>query len=135
MQICHNFLSLTKFSSRQNLVRRLENYQTRHSESFHRVVEAIQREFVPLLEQHCVSGEALVRSKNPLFSESINRNIVIDILAERGYAVAHHALEERFPKSVNLTTGEIIADVTMTYLFKVKFQIPRIRNDLLDSFP
>jgi hypothetical protein len=46
-------------------VRRLENYQTRYAESFPKVVEAIHKEFVPLLEQHSVSGEALVRSKNP----------------------------------------------------------------------
>lgn len=50
--------------ARQNLVRRLDHYQLRHTQLLENCVDLIQKEFVPILTQQSLSGEVLIRTKN-----------------------------------------------------------------------
>jgi len=115
--------------ARQNLVRRLDNYETRHSELFHRVIDMIQEEFLPRMKQQSISGEAQIRTKNSIFNQPLALEMVLDVLAERGYHVAYHPIVSEVPVKVDLSTGEISCKTTTVLVFNVKFKRSIIRSD------
>ena len=48
--------------ARQNLVRRLDNFQTRHAALFSKVIDQIKEEFVPSLNRHAFGGNAVIKT-------------------------------------------------------------------------
>jgi len=116
--------------ARQNLVRRLDNYQTRHTELWKGIIQLIQIDFIPILELHCLSGEALIESKDKLLSTQLGINIVLDVLSERGYVVSCHPIEEKLPIKFDKETGEIVCETVTKQTFKVRFRRSVIREDL-----
>lgn len=50
--------------ARQNLIRRLDNYTITNPDLFKSVISLIKQQFVPIFEQHFISGEAHVRVEN-----------------------------------------------------------------------
>jgi len=115
--------------ARQNLVRRLDNYETRHSTLFHSVVNMIQEEFLPRMRQQSISGEAQIRTKNAIFDQPLALEMTLDILAERGYRVAYHPIVSEIPIKVDLKTGDILCKTTTTLVFNVRFKHSVIRSD------
>jgi len=115
--------------ARQNLVERLDNYQTRHSELLYKVIDMIQEDFLPRMKQQSISGEAQIRTKNPIFNQPLALEMVLDVLAERGYHVAYHPIVSEIPVKVDLTTGEITCKTTTVLVFNVRFKRSIIRSD------
>ncbi|ELR19499.1 adenylate kinase [Acanthamoeba castellanii str. Neff] len=74
--------------ARQNLVKRLDDYQTYESPLFQKVIDIILKEFLPSIEHHAMSGSVLIRSADPVFEDQKAVNMAVDILSERGYSVS-----------------------------------------------
>src|SRR4051812_48886333 len=71
--------------ARHELVRRLDDYRSRHSELFDRVINVLMNEFVHIIKRQALSGKAIIRSNNPVFSEQRAIDMALDLLNERGY--------------------------------------------------
>jgi adenylate kinase len=116
--------------ARQNLVKRLDDYQTYDSALFHKVIDIILKEFMPNIEHHAMSGLVLIRSNDPVFEDQRAVNMALDILSERGYSVSFDTKVERFPERVDPRTFEIISSHTQKYYFSVRFAGADIRRTL-----
>jgi len=119
--------------ARQNLVKRLDDYQTYQPALFHKVIDVILKEFLPHIEYHAMSGFVLIRSEDPVFEDYTAVNMAIDILSERGYSVSFDTKVERFPERVDPKTFEIISSHTQKYYFTVRFAGADIRRTLSSS--
>lgn len=116
-------------NARQNLVKRLDNYQTKNSKLFSQVIDLIQKEFIPIIEQNCISGKAQIRTINQIFDSDQAKSMVLDVLSERGYYVTVHQVTEQVPIKVDLKTGEIKCESNIQYVFSVKFKRSIIRQE------
>jgi len=116
--------------ARQNLVRRLDDYQARHSTLFNKVIELIQKEFVPVMEKHSLAGNAQIRTQNLLLSEdTLVLEMIMDVLSERGYHVSSHIVVQHIPTSVDIQTGAVQCKVMNTWVFSIKFKRTSLRPD------
>jgi len=79
--------------ARQRLVERLDNYEERNGHLFRKVIEVINRLFVPILKLHALSGAArvVIPHNDPAWglfdNNQICRGMVVDILADRDFSV------------------------------------------------
>lgn len=100
-------------TARQDLVQRLDEYQNDHKEIFENVLKAITEEFIPTIRMHALSGEAHIRTRNPIFTSALARGMLVDIFADRDFRVI--AVVE--PKEEDHDHG--------TY-FRIKFERPTL---------
>ncbi|KAF9116810.1 hypothetical protein BGX27_010427 [Mortierella sp. AM989] len=107
--------------ARQDLIRRLEHYCETEPELFSKAVRFIDQEVSPMVARHAISGQALVRSHNPILSDPKIAEVVISILSERGYAVTMDERVHETPKRVDPETWEIILERTHVYALNVRF--------------
>ncbi|KAF9350009.1 hypothetical protein BGX26_011752 [Mortierella sp. AD094] len=107
--------------ARQDLIRRLEHYCETEPEIFSKAVRFIDQEVSPMVARHAISGQALVRSDNPILSDPKIAEVVISILSERGYAVTMDERVHEIPKRVDPETWEIILERTHVYALNVRF--------------
>jgi adenylate kinase len=120
--------------ARQNMVQRLNAYAMDHAEMFDQVVDMIARDFVHILKRQALAGRAIIRSSNPLLTNKTALNMVLDILAERGFFVTLEVQQETVPVLVDAavpgdTTGQAIhSKVNRVYKFEVQFPRPNIRR-------
>ena len=63
------------------------------------MIEVIDREAVPLLKRCSLAGHAELKTHNPLFVEQPLKaaDMLIDILTDRGFSVAHTVDEQIVP--------------------------------------
>jgi len=72
--------------SRQNLIKRLEEYTSWDPELFRKTLNVLETEFLPAFQLNALSGKCNYISTNPLFFEEPKAmKILVDILEERGY--------------------------------------------------
>ena len=83
-------------SARQTLVDRLDTYALEYPEKLRAVIAALEKEIFPSLKRHALTGKAIIRSLNPLWKESINVDMAVDILCDREF----EAVAEDYPESV-----------------------------------
>ncbi|KAF9435697.1 hypothetical protein BGZ76_005717 [Entomortierella beljakovae] len=107
--------------ARQDLIRRLEYYCETEPEIFSKAVHFIDNEVLPMVNRHAISGQALVRSDNPILADPKIAEVVISILSERGYAVTMDDRIHETPKRVDPETWEIILERTHVYALNVRF--------------
>ncbi|KAF8964454.1 hypothetical protein BGZ46_000783 [Entomortierella lignicola] len=107
--------------ARQDLIRRLEHYCETEPEIFAKAVRFIDQEVSPMIARHAISGQALVRSHNPILADPKISEVVISILSERGYAVTMDDRIHETPKRVDPVTWEIILERTHVYALNVRF--------------
>ncbi|KAG0348214.1 hypothetical protein BG004_005691 [Podila humilis] len=107
--------------ARQDLIRRLEHYCEAEPEIFSKAVAFIDQEVSPMVARHAISGQALVRSDNPILSDPKIVEVVISILSERGYAVTMDERIHETPKRVDPKTWDIILERTHVYALNVRF--------------
>lgn len=114
--------------ARQNLVRRLDSYQREHTALFKQVIWTIEREFMPELHLHAITGLAYLLTENPLFDQPLARTMVVDILSERGYfTVAQVELRDQ-PTRIDTSTGEVHYKKKSWYRFQIRFPGSVIRR-------
>ncbi len=114
--------------ARQELVRRLDSYELMHTDLFARVVELIEKKFIPIIQRHAISGRAIVNSEDPLLDESMALMMLIDTFSERGF---HAVIDKRIqdiPERVDLKTGQIERRTKSVYRIQIYFPGSDIRR-------
>ncbi|MFT5301168.1 MAG: adenylate kinase [Mariniblastus sp.] len=114
--------------ARQELVKRLDNYELNHHQLFVKIVEAIDSKFMPIITRHALSGRANVNSEDVMFEDSLALSMLIDIFSERGY---HAMVDKRIqdvPEKVDLQTGMILRREKIVYRIQIHFEGSSIRR-------
>lgn len=114
--------------TRQELVRRLEDYHDRSHDLFIKMLEFISLEIIPDVRGHLTSGQSIIGIDNPILNKPEAKAMLIDILAERGY---HLAIEERIqhvPVRICLKTGLIENEERRCYSLHIHFIGSEIRR-------
>ena len=94
-------------AARQHLVERLESYQRSSADLFHRVIMAIDREFVPALVLHAMTGLAKLTSDDELYANPLAVSMLVDVLNERGYRTCATVETREVPSHVDPVTHAI----------------------------
>ena len=114
--------------ARQDLVRRLDDYEFDQAELFQRVVEFINRKVMPIVIRHAISGVAMVNTEDRLLHNAVALAMLIDVFSERGYhaAVDLHRIE--IPETVDLKTGAIRCREKKVFRITIRFKESEIRR-------
>ena len=81
-------------AARQGLVSALDGHKRRHGELFEGVVGLISREVVPLLRSSALAGFAEYTTQDKLLESPLAQQMLIDVLTDRGFGVAHAEIEK-----------------------------------------
>lgn len=119
--------------ARQNLVRRLEGYQSHNSTEFNAAIQMIMQRFVPEIERHAISGSSVVRVNSADLSSLMCVDIIMDILSERGYTVSVDSVTQCTPVRVNRETWQIENAEKTVYQFEVCAPSHQIRGVFDDA--
>lgn len=114
--------------ARQELVKRIEEYEARHTELFERVVRHIEEKFMPIVRRHAISGMAYINSEDDVFHDSMALAMVIDVFSERGYHAVVDVRRYESPERVDLQTGHISSRIKRVYRFRIVFEGSEIRR-------
>lgn len=114
--------------SRQELVKRLDDYQRHNSELFKEVVELIQDKFLPIVMRHSITGMAYINSESELFSDPLALAMLIDIFSERGYHALVDIRRYEIPEHFDLETGKVTTYTKIVYRFRISFPGSEIRR-------
>lgn len=114
--------------ARQDLVRRLDEYEFEHPDILGKVVEFIEHKIMPIVLRHSISGVATVNSEDILLSDPQALAMLIDVFSERGYhaLVDLHRIE--VPEKVDLHTGVISCREKKVYRITIRFKGSEIRR-------
>ena len=114
--------------ARQDLVRRLDDYEFDQPELFQHVVEFIAQKIMPIVVRHAISGLAIVNREDALLDNPTALAMLIDIFSDRGYhaVVDLHRIE--VPQQVNLETGAIECREKKVYRITIRFRGSEIRR-------
>jgi len=114
--------------ARQELVRRLDDYEFEHPDLFQRVVEFIDRRIMPIVLRHAISGVAMVNAEDPLLHDPHALAMLIDIFSERGFhaVVDLHRIE--IPERVDLQSGAIACREKKVFRITIRFKGSEIRR-------
>lgn len=113
--------------ARQELVRRLDGYAVQHKELFGRVVELIREKFMPIVQKHAISGQAIITSENQLFNDVLALAMLIDVFSERGYHAVVDVRHLSIPESIDPKTHRIHCSIKQVYRFQISFRGSEIR--------
>lgn len=114
--------------ARQDLVRRLDDYEFEHAELFQRVVEFIDKKIMPIVIRHAISGVAMVNAEDPLLNDPHALAMLIDIFSERGYHAVIDLHRIEIPEKVDLQTGEITCREKKVFRITIRFKGSEIRR-------
>jgi len=114
--------------ARQELVRRLDCYELQHQDLFIKVVQIISEKFMPIVKRHALSGQASVRTEDPVFDQPIALAMLIDIFSERGYNATVDKRIQDVPERFDLNTGEISCREKVIYRVVLNFEGSAIRR-------
>ena len=114
--------------ARQELVRRLDNYEHRHAELFRRTVAVIESEFVPAIRRHALAGRTHIKSENVVFCDPMSIDMAIDALSERGYRVTYERQVQLVPMLFDKESGRITCAHNEVHTFLIRFHPPDIRR-------
>ena len=89
--------------ARQELVRRLDSYEHASAPLFKEVAAFIEAHVVPVIVRHALAGRCVVKTDSALFEDATAVDMVLDILAERGYHAVYQ--EQRTPGSPALRSA------------------------------
>lgn len=114
--------------SRQELVKRIEDYEANHREQFKEVVTLIGEKFMPIIRRHSISGMAYINSEDVLFENPYALAMVIDVFSERGYHAVVDIRRIDRPSRIDLKTGAIELAQKKVYRFRISFEGSQIRR-------
>ena len=114
--------------ARQDLVRRMDEYERNHRELFREVVNAIQGTFVPIVQRHAISGRAVVNTEDTVFEDPQAIAMLIDIFSERGFHAVVDKQRSEQPVKVDLETGYIEYVTKTVYRTRIYFEGSEIRR-------
>ena len=114
--------------ARQDLVRRLDNYEFNHPELFHRVIRLIERKIMPVVVRHAISGIAVFNTENALMKDPVALAMLIDIFSERGYHAVIDLHRVEVPERICPRTRRIRCRTKLVYRITIRFQGSEIRR-------
>ena len=114
--------------ARQQLVKRLDDYERNHPELFKRVVEIIGKKFIPIITRHAISGMAYINSEDETFSDPMALAMMIDVFSERGYHTVVDLRRYAAPHRVDPETFKIHTIEKRVYRFRISFHGSEIRR-------
>jgi adenylate kinase len=114
--------------ARQELVRRLDSYEHAAAPVFKEVAAFIEAQVVPVVVRHALAGRCVFRTNSALFEDPITIDMVLDILAERGYHAVYQLRSTPVPEKVDLQTGAIACHDRIEHTFEIRFHPPEIRR-------
>lgn len=114
--------------ARQELVRRLDEYELAHSARFNQVVAFIEKKIMPIVIRHAISGMALVNAEDPVLDDPLALAMLIDVFSERGYHAAVDLHKIEIPEAFDLKTGQIRCRMKKVYRIQIRFQGSEIRR-------
>ena len=114
--------------ARQDLIQRLEDYQKNHNDLFLRVVEIMEKEFIPVVRRHAISGLTYINSEDSIFDDPEAISMLIDIFSERGYRAVFDVHKIEVPESFDPQTGKIQNRFKRVYRIRVSFPTSPIRR-------
>ncbi len=125
---CLPIASTLSNHARQDLVDRLENYQTYHKELFTAIISLISDYFMPIIKRHAISGTAVVNTEDPLLDDPLALSILIDVFSERGFHAVVDVNKEEIPYSVDKETFEIQTRIKKIFSIHINFKASEIRR-------
>jgi adenylate kinase len=114
--------------ARQDLVERLDEYETHHTELFARVVKLVEEKFMPIVFRHAISGRAAINSEDPLMDDPMALAMLIDVFSERGYHAVIDIRREEIPDSIDPKSFKITCRHKKVYRVTVSFAGSEIRR-------
>lgn len=114
--------------ARQELVKRLDSYEREHPVLFQKVVELIQRKFMPIIQRHALSGKAQLNTEDELFHNSLALSMVLDVFSERGYHAVIDKTISEVPVRFDLNSGAVECRSKAIYRIQVNFRGSEIRR-------
>jgi adenylate kinase len=115
-------------AARSSMVTRLNSYASDHKELFTEVLRMINAELMHIIKRQALTGSAIVRSNNPLLERPVVVNMVLDVLAERGYSATLDIARSNVPERV-LADGRVVCRAERTHIFRIDFPRPQIRRN------
>jgi adenylate kinase len=114
--------------ARQELVRRLDEYELEHTQIFSEVNHFIRHKIMPIVKRHAISGRAMVNTEDALLNNPLALAMLIDIFSERGFhaIVDLHRIE--IPEKADLQTGHITCREKKVFRITVEFKGSEIRR-------
>eukprot|EP01104_Vermistella_antarctica_P014149 TRINITY_DN4409_c0_g2_i1.p1 TRINITY_DN4409_c0_g2~~TRINITY_DN4409_c0_g2_i1.p1 ORF type:complete len:606 (-),score=105.49 TRINITY_DN4409_c0_g2_i1:133-1950(-) len=95
--------------ARQYLVERLDNYQMNYEPIFARVVSLIQSEFLPVINQHVLSGRCKITLNSRIFDvEPKAVTMLIDVFSDRDFTVMYEKREFGHRFDVRFETQKLL---------------------------
>jgi adenylate kinase len=114
--------------ARQELVRRLDSYEHAAAPRFKEVAAFIETYVVPVVVRHALAGRCVVTTDSTLFEDATTVDMVLDILAERGYHAVYQEQRTPVPQRVDVQTGVITCQDRTLHRFEIRFHPPEIRR-------
>jgi adenylate kinase len=114
--------------ARQELVRRLDSYEHADAALFRKVAAFIETDVVPVIVRHALAGRCVVETASALFEAPSAIDMVLDVLAERGYHAVHQLHRTPVPRSVDPQTGAIRCEDRQDHAFEIRFHSPELRR-------
>jgi adenylate kinase len=114
--------------ARQELVRRLDQYEREHPELFRRVVGLIESKLIPIVHAHAMSGHAQINSEEALLDEPPALRMMIDVFSERGFHVTVDVHRVDVPERVNPETWEIVCRTKKVFQIEIRYPPSDIRR-------
>lgn len=114
--------------ARQQLVHRLDDYETEHAELFEKVVNIIECKFMPVIHRHAISGNAIINTEDAVFNDPLALAMLIDTFSERGYHAVIDVRQKEIPESFDPETFKIKTKMKKVYRVLLKFQGSQIRR-------
>jgi len=114
--------------ARQELVKRLDNYEIHQPELFGKIATIIEKQFMPIIFRHAISGRAAVNTEDSILDEPNAFAMLIDVFSDRGY---HAAIDKRIyktPRHVDLKTGAVVCYDHTVYRIHIEFPGSEIRR-------
>src|ERR1700731_176417 len=114
--------------ARQDLVRRLDEYEVERPETFGRVIEFLEAKIMPIVVRHAISGVANINSEDVLFQDPVALAMLIDVFSERGFHVTVDVTRVCVPVRIDLQSGKIFSEEKKVFRFSVRFRSAEIRG-------
>jgi len=114
--------------ARQDLVRRLDEYEVERRETFGQVIEFIETKMMPIVVRHAVSGVANINSEDVLFQDPIALAMLIDVFSERGFHATVDVTRVCIPLSIDLQSGKIFSEEKKVFRFNIRFRSGQVRG-------
>ncbi|MBC2604613.1 nucleoside monophosphate kinase [Pelagicoccus albus] len=114
--------------ARQQLVRRLDQYEMEETEQFQSIINFIQQKIMPIVRRHAITGRAHINTEDPTMDQPLSMAMLIDIFSERGYHASVDLHKIEIPEEFDLKTGRIRCRLKKVWRIQVRFKGSEIRR-------